>query len=424
MKTSKYNIIYRKKNKFILFNVLTGGMAYIDKEVANNLEPKLNVKKIDPSIVKMLKRQDYIIDDSVDEDLILELQYLQTQFDSSNLGLVIAPTMDCNFACPYCFENRDKHKMTKKIQDKIIQLVENKIKTGVKAINITWYGGEPLIHPDIIEYISSYIMEFGEKYKVKYGAYIITNGYLINKKIINMFIKNKIKGAQITIDGPPSIHNKRRILRNGKGTFEVLLKNIRLLLENNIDVSIRINVDKENIDGIEGLLKILKKEGLNQCHIALGHVRDYTPVCQSIKLKCLNKANFREIEYHFADLLNKYEFLEPYDKIEIRPKNVYCGAVMENYYVIDPIGYMYKCWNDVSVVEKAVGNVDGTEETYMLQNKAKYLTWNPFHFEKCKSCVEKPLCLGGCPFMSMKGELACEEYEKIFDKYCDIYANK
>lgn len=96
-----------------------------------------------------------------------------------------------------------------------------------------------------------------------------------------------------------------------------------------------------------------------------------------------NKKQFRVLEYKFAKLLEKYNFNSPLSKIALEPKNIYCGAVMKNYYVVDPEGYLYKCWNDISITECAVGKLGEKQTEKMKANEAKYLSWNPCNIKKC-----------------------------------------
>ncbi len=44
--------------------------------------------------------------------------------------------------------------------------------------------------------------------------------------------KYKIRGAQVTIDGPKDVHDSRRISCNGKSTFDLLINNVNKLLNN------------------------------------------------------------------------------------------------------------------------------------------------------------------------------------------------
>ena len=419
-KISKYNVLCEHDNQNYIVNTATGAIGEIDEKTKDNFNDH-NLKYLDQNTIDISKEEGFIVPSDIDETKLLELNYLNSQFNDEYLGIVIAPTMQCNFACPYCFEPRIKDKMSMQTQRALIEFIEMHLKKGVKHIDVTWYGGEPLIYKDIIEKLTKQISKLTLQYNARYSAYIITNGYLISDNDKLFFKKNNIKGAQITIDGPPNIHDTRRILKSGAPTFNILIENIRKLLLFGVDVSIRVNVDKTNEHSLEKLLQILDKEKINNCRVALGHVQSYTPVCQSISSTCITKKHFRTLEYKFAKLLEKYKFKSPLTKIALEPKNIYCGAVMKNYYVVDPEGYLYKCWNDISIHEHAVGKLGQEQTEKMKLNEAKYLTWSPCNIKKCKQCKELPLCMGGCPFMAnVLGKPLCEHKLFKLSKYIDL----
>src|SRR5699024_5938565 len=123
-----------------------------------------------------------------------------------------APTLSCNFGCPYCYEEPKSGFMSEEVQKSILDMITEAAKRR-KDISVTWYGGEPLIAKDIIFNMSEKIINICEENDCDYSSYIVTNGYLVTDEIIENFKKYKITGAQITIDGPPEIHNSRRFLK-------------------------------------------------------------------------------------------------------------------------------------------------------------------------------------------------------------------
>lgn len=66
---------------------------------------------------------------------------LSTAFGGT-VNLTVAPTMGCNFDCPYCFEEHRPGKMSAKVQNEIAALAERMLKaSGAKSLHVTWYGG-------------------------------------------------------------------------------------------------------------------------------------------------------------------------------------------------------------------------------------------------------------------------------------------
>ncbi|MBS6508430.1 MAG: radical SAM/SPASM domain Clo7bot peptide maturase [Paraclostridium bifermentans] len=423
MKKSKYNKIIELENgKTIAFNSLTCALAEVDEEFLNVLE---NIENIDTDkisgnmkeLVGNMSDGNFIIQNEIDELKLIKYRNYSGKFSKGGLGLVIAPTLACNFACPYCYETPKPGMISKEVQDSLIKLVEENAKRK-KNISITWYGGEPLLAKDIIADFSKQVIEITEREGVHYSSFIVTNGYLIDDETVQMFKDYRINGAQITIDGPPSIHNQRRILKNSKDeTFDKIVDNVKKLIDGGItNVAIRINIDKTNIDHIEELLQILEKKGLKGANISLGHVSAYTDACSSIASNCLSIKEYAEEDSKYQKVL----FERGYKVAGVYPyypsiKANYCCADNTGAYVIDPEGYMYKCWNDIGNIDRAVGNVaklnEKTEEKMHAMNM-DYIMWSPFENEKCIECEILPICMGGCPYNGLiNNDPKCEKWK-------------
>lgn len=82
-----------------------------------------------------MKRGLYIIDKDEDELQQLKLNNLIGKFGGKGaFGLTIAPTLQCNFACPYCYEERQNGMMSKEVQDAIIKRVEKEAEDNPSVI--------------------------------------------------------------------------------------------------------------------------------------------------------------------------------------------------------------------------------------------------------------------------------------------------
>ncbi len=116
---------------------------------------------------------------------------------------------------------------------------------------------------------------------------------MLNAKIAKELKKLKVKTVQITIDGPKEIHDKRRPLINGKGSFDTIINNVKEVKDYFEHISIRINIDKTNEDKIIELLKYLKNERLTEgnCSPYLAFVDVSTEVCRDIEINCIDIKN-------------------------------------------------------------------------------------------------------------------------------------
>ena len=128
-----------------------------------------------------------------DERAALEVMGRAACSGRLGVGLTICPTMGCNFDCPYCFEDHGRGKMTPEVQDDVVALAERMIEAaGAKGLNVTWFGGEPLLAPDVIESLSKRLIALIEERGGTYTAGIITNGYLLTHENIDMLAAVKV----------------------------------------------------------------------------------------------------------------------------------------------------------------------------------------------------------------------------------------
>ena len=188
---------------------------------------------------------------------------------------VFVPTFYCNLSCKYCFERKlynNKSLFNKKILSAAFKTIKTISNDNYK---IELYGGEPLL-PSTFKIVKD-IFNFSLLYKSKIT--LITNGIYI-KKFLNdiIIIKDFIEMIQITLDGIPHINNNRRFFKSGRGTFKIISKNINSLINNNINVCLRVNIDINNIDSIPDLYNYIKENNLlnkNNLDIKLSLVTDH-----------------------------------------------------------------------------------------------------------------------------------------------------
>lgn len=214
---------------------MTCGFAEVNQEffkVMKEVESGIDDSEIsNHELLEQMKSGGFVVSENFDETKMLELASYNSKFSSNSFGLTIAPTLNCNFACPYCYESPEKGLMSKEVMDQILTLIE-KMALQKKPIQVTWYGGEPLLGLSCIEYLSPKIIDICTKNDVDYSSYIVTNAYLLNQETVEKLKKYKVTGMQITIDGPPDINNKRRRLRGPTevDTFSVILNHLKLAI--------------------------------------------------------------------------------------------------------------------------------------------------------------------------------------------------
>lgn len=419
-----------KDGEEVLFNSYSCALAIVDEKyrnLCNSIKSgTFHASEDLKSCMDDAIEARFIVDDNCDEMLEYENERNIQKYSTSNLDLTIAPTLSCNFACTYCYENNKQGVMNYEIQDSIIAFVEKRIQE-LSHLNVNWYGGEPLLAPNIITNLSSKLLKLCKDNNVLYTSSIVTNGSLIDEHIISILKNSAISSVQITIDGPQQIHDTRRKTKNGESSYHLLLSNInKLLSENFFNIAIRVNIDKTNQNEIEELFRDLSNKLCSKnIKIYFGHVSAYTDACKSIESICLSDKEYALQKLRNFNLLCKYGFASPTDLVLYpTPKNLYCSAEMLNAFVIDPQGYMYKCWNEVGDLTQAIDNVKNTFFSLSTTKNSKWAKRNITKNPLCSQCKILPICSGGCPQKAneTKEKVLCDSSKYILeDSILNLY---
>ncbi|WP_305141279.1 radical SAM/SPASM domain-containing protein [uncultured Muribaculum sp.] len=317
------------------------------------------------------------------------MEYLKRlkSFGGKTLSLVIAPTLACNFACPYCYEaNLPLSLMDEKVENGIIDFI-NSFSSRCDSLEICWEGGEPLLGIDKIKSLLERI-ETKSSLPLTYHS-IITNGYLLSEEMLNYFKTKNLNFVQITIDGKEATHNKSRILKNGGNSYERIINNIDMVTRVMPDclVVVRTNVHEGNKDEFGSIYKdfCMRWEG-KKVRLFPAFVMPNS----NCKVSCCTPQDKTDF---FLNLKRK----EDIQSINFIPRHNVgsCSATSENSYVIAPDGYLYKCWNDIGIKDRSVGNVfDGVTNNTLI---AKYMVGSDKYSDtQCISCSLFPICDGGC----------------------------
>lgn len=405
MKESAFNLYFTADDGVkLVFNSYSCGLAIVDDNYNKLLECLKSITDISEVSEDLhecfLAAQNghFIVDDNYNELAELSMQRNIQKYSLDSLGLTIAPTLACNFKCIYCYETSKPGIMSMETMNNIIHFVESQVE-NLKNFSVSWYGGEPLLAKNIIYNLSESFIDICKKNNIEYNAFMISNGSLLDDETIEKLIQYRVNGIQITIDGPPDVHNSRRINKKGTGTFDLIIDNINKLLDTNkINVVLRINVDKNNNTDVESLIKILSERlHSKNIRITFGQVSAYTEACKAIESSCYNNGEFAIELLKYYETLWKYGFSEsnpfPYPESKVN----YCCAELTNSFVVDHEGYLYKCWNEVGNIKSAVGNVNNGIYDVSNYKNGQWVLRNPIIEEKCSNCNLLPVCMGGCP---------------------------
>ena len=148
--------------------------------------------------------------------------------------LVLNVNTGCNLGCTYCYKEDLQtpargEKMNFDTASRSVDLLLTQAAERDK-VGIVFFGGEPLTNMPLIREVVSY----AERRAVETGKgmdfSLTTNATLLTEELVDYFNAHRF-GISISIDGPKVIHDRNRRTVGGKGTYDVVARKARMLLE-------------------------------------------------------------------------------------------------------------------------------------------------------------------------------------------------
>lgn len=429
-KSSFYNKYYEVCGRFWVFNTLNQGLLEVPEKCYHLLQEGIfDLENCNPEILEdigELIENEFIIIEKYNELKTIKNLFHNDKNKRDYMSVTIIPTLECNCACFYCFERQHHIRQEdsfdwNKVTDGILNYIEERL-PYVKTLNIAWFGGEPLLKIKEIDNLSEKLIKLTKKYGVNYTASMTTNGTRLAHipDICERLRKNKISNLQITLDGDEKHHNQtRKYANNGQGTFEEVIKAIKVLYSEKFKVSVRINLNKKNVSTISNVFDVLESEGLKDVKLYFGQLLDYSSGDSSKMYMDIEE--FSNTLVLMYEMLKNREFsygMDDHYPIAARP----CMACRPDSAVIDCNGNIFKCRTQTGELDRKIGNVLNLKMQTRREaiQEINWAEWSPFDYHKCVECQFLPLCMCGCPYTLYDNDFTepvCVEWKYITDYF-------
>lgn len=229
-----------------IYNTLTKAFIVLESELWQRA--KRDVSQLDDSVRRELEKLGVIIPTTTSErDLYLYFRY-KLSYYFGKLVFTILPTLDCNMTCAYCFQGgiRTSRAGNTKCNIHGIAKFVNVIvgEYQPRELFLSYFGGEPLLNFEALTAISRSIQgNLPDDVDAKQA--VITNGTML-RRYASALREIGVTTAQVTLDGPPEVHNQRRTFPGGRGSFDVIFDGIQAAIRAGIFVVVQINIDTQN----------------------------------------------------------------------------------------------------------------------------------------------------------------------------------
>jgi len=428
-----------KKGGYALLSGLTGAIDVIDDGLNGILRKKTNgadhreiyfeKDELPDDIEKHWLERGYITELSHEEEkeriaLIADIVHERL---TERPGIVIVPDSDCNYRCVYCFEKHlqtGKNEKTLMDEDEVEWIYKAVEQFGnVKNSNITLFGGEPLsaASKDVIFKLVNMGTAKG------FTFFAVTNGHDLDM-FTPLLGTGKISDIQITMDGPKSAHDKRRITLDGSSSYDKLIANMRKAMsETDIGINIRVNTDEKNIDVFGELIEAFDSEGWMDSekfsvNAAIVYLKNKNgEVLPSQDISSINNKlrkyaeNYKNVTIGSAQTnKNQMIFNSLANDKPFNLRTSFCAAA-SGMYIFAPGGKIYSCWESLGRECSEIGSYSADGMVIDPVKSSEWFGRNAALIPECLECKYCLICAGGCP------QYALYNSKSLYKPFCDDF---
>ena len=362
------------------------------------------------------------------------------------MNVELSITEQCNLRCSYCYFRETHAKRCAVMSDEVMEAsirlaVKRSIETQDAFLNITFFGGEPLLRMDFIKKTVKFAKELVKqnasklKKDLKFMFSLDTNGTLLTEEIIKYLKKEKIR-VTVSLDGPEKKHDISRLTLDGKGSFKKIKPFIPALVEMGAEV-VSV-VTPKNIKGFADSIKWLFKQGFEIVGVAQDFNGKWTS--EDFDALIVEYEKLARFWYRSKKENSKIRLSLIQDKVSMavfrmRQKTDGC-FINTKTLVVAANGNTFPCTRFISCQKNApyiTGNIlDEQSGVYKGVFPKKVDRFIHTDRKECAGCAIRQRCLAhecGCTSFDSTGSLdkvspeVCT-HERILCAICDEYALK
>ncbi|MCX6551943.1 MAG: radical SAM protein [Acidobacteria bacterium] len=439
MKPSVFNVrVPMPSGEVFLMNTLTDAQIVASNEVVrllDSLEARGAGGPADADergALDTLVEHGFVVANADAERAALESRFVEFREDGSQLRVTVLTTLQCNFACDYCYQGdhaehgRPAEKMSLDTAGRVAAWIVGRMdEVRPGRLVLTFFGGEPLLNVPALMLIADECARHAASRGVTQLVNVITNGLLLTPGFVDRLLPLGLNGVKVTLDGDRETHDRMRPLRGGQGTFDRIIENVRRVA-GKVPVSIGGNFDVATAERYPALLDFLREQDFagRVSNVAFKPIikpsnpqaappprfidgKPLIPLTsvdagrQPLNGSCMSAAGASTGSVcdscHFAD--DQMSFLREEtrrrgfrtaDGVHMGP----CELYRRHSHTIGPDGSLYACPGFTGDNALSVGHISGRRDTVQADAAGRFERLAPWR--QCGDCSFIPVCGGGC----------------------------
>jgi len=415
---------------------LTDAQLVVSRDVADMLDrcppngnPVGGFRADEWEAVKVLAENGFLVTDRGADRRNLDAYLNEVKGDTSELNITVLTTLQCNFACDYCFQgdhgdyNKHADRMSLETTLRVGDWIERELdRVHPEKLLMTFFGGEPLLNLPAMYELADRMWHATQARDIPMYVNIITNGLLLTPDVVDRMLPYGLNGIKITLDGDKDTHNRMRPLRGGQGTFDRIVDNIRKVA-GRCPIAIGGNFDESSADSFSGLIDFLSRQDFADKLVNV----NFKPIVRNEKTprvsatltkgmlplipvgangKPLNGTCMSNVGEGSGVGCDSCDFLD--DKMSLlreetkrhgfyTPDGVHGGPCHVHHthaHTIGPDGSLYACPGFTGQLALSTGHIDDRKDSWRESSREKFDRLAPW--SDCGDCAFIPVCAGGC----------------------------
>ncbi|MER7762993.1 radical SAM protein [Streptomyces sp. NPDC097619] len=386
---------------------------------------------LSPAWTGALRAAEVLVPDGQDELTSVLDRNRRANADRSAVHIALLPTSYCNMGCAYCGQQHTRGGLTAGHRDRVRARVLRAVAApDTRSVRVDWFGAEPLMGYAVIRDLAPGFVRAAAERGAAYSSVLVTNGSLLTRSKADTLIRAcGVDHFEITIDGPPEIHDSHRPLKSGQGSFWKIVRTVRSVLHapelQSARFTFRTNVDAHNQDAVPRYIELMAELGFSHPRVTFSIVPVHS-WGNDVSAIEVSKRGFAEREAEWFRLLLAHGLRARL--LPNTPTTVLCPATTTSAEIISSTGNVFSCSEYPLVPEaertlalthidragttpgRPVGPFDGWNDEI-----ARGTTW-------CRDCVFMPTCGGSCPKAWQEGHPPCPGYKFNVQDRLDLVA--
>jgi len=336
------------------------------------------------------------------------------------LNLWLHTTNRCNLTCNYCYIStlNTEGGMDERVKRNLIaNLVYTAVTRKLSKIKIRLAGGEPLTQfkkwKNFILTAKSDLNKIGCELNVAF----ITNLTILDDDILDFAVKSGVTFG-ISLDGVGFYHDLTRKNHSGKGTFDIVNKNLEIVKERGIKTSVSTVITNQNMEGLSALTEYLIEKEFNFRF----------SIVKGVNIDRLRLKTYLNNAYKVMDQAvdNGWGFTKFHKFCDLKPNELgyqTCSSGLSGGAIyID--GGVYYCHVQFGDSNKSVGNAS-EKDTDLVALISKGQHYEGLKSDDCTDCHYRYICTSGCPMYRVDGkDPNCAIYHEFLPKIFEIQAKE